>query len=521
MAKSSIKFETAEQSITIVGSIDRRQVLASAGAGMLLSAILPLSARAATSSQVGNKSWAGSLSVADAAGGIRSGEFTVEKYVGALIERANRLTSLNVFISKDDGALLESAREVDRQRAKGAVLGPLAGVPLIVKDNIETRSLTTSAGTIGLRDNHPQRDAAVLASLTSGGALLFGKSNMDELAFGVSSNNQAFGPVHNPYAPDRIAGGSSGGTAAGIAAQIAPAGLGTDTGGSVRIPASLCGIVGFRPSSGRYPRGGAVPFSSTRDEIGPLARTVTDIALMDSLIVGEPMPAVGNLAGIRIGLPKRYFWADLDPETESLMNGAVRRMTDLGIIFQEVDLPGIDALIDAVAPVLGYEMTRTIGDYLVATGSPLSVAQLFALVRSPDVRALYDGVVGAKISNAAYVEALDRTRPRLQVIFDDCFRQNGLSALLFPATPYPATPIGQEVVKLNNADSSVHVAFFHNANPGSAIGMPGLVMPAGMTSAGLPVGMELDGRAGSDRLLLSLGRALEKHFPVSPPRIAA
>lgn len=456
------------------------------------------------------------LTASEAASRIRTGDLKAESYVSALISRADRQAALNIFISCDNAALLENARNIDKRRANGAVLGPLAGIPLLVKDNIETKSLTTSAGTLGLKDNRPQLNAAVLERLYGADALLFGKTNMDELAFGVSSNNKAYGPVRNPYDLERTAGGSSGGTAAGIAAHISPIGLGTDTGGSTRIPSSLCGIAGLRPSSGRYPRGGVVPFSRTRDEIGILGRSLDDLMLMDSLIVPEPRQPIASLKGLRLGLPKRYFWWAMTPETQILMDETIRRLKAAGVVFVDVELPGLEDLLAAIGPILAYEMNATIGHYLRSTGSPLTVEQLFGQVRSPDVLGAYKQTAALNISNSAYIQALNVARPRLQILYDECFRTSGVAALMFPATPCPAPLLSANTVTLGGEDVHVMHAMFHNANPASAAGIPGLVLPAGLTKAGLPVGIELDGPTGSDSRLLAIGSLIQKSLPPIP-----
>ena len=223
-----------------------------------------------------------SLTAADLTAKIRQGDITAEAAVTALLARADRLKDLNVFISVNRTGALAAARAIDLGRkANKAKLAPrpLAGLPLIVKDNIDAAGIPSTAGCRGLAENRPAKNAPVLAPLLAADAILLGKANMHELADGITSNNAGYGAVHNPYNRDLIPGGSSGGTAAGIAARIAPAGLGTDTAGSVRIPSSLCGVAGLRPTAKRYPLDGIVPLSHTRDTPGPIARTVADVAL--------------------------------------------------------------------------------------------------------------------------------------------------------------------------------------------------------------------------------------------------
>jgi len=199
------------------------------------------------------------LGIAEAAEAIRAGDITAESLSDALLARAAASANLGAFITLESDRVREAAREADRRRASGASLGPLHGVPLALKDNLDTADLPTSGGTPGLAGQRPKRNAAIVEKLLTAGAIVLGKCNMHELAFGITNNNAAFGPARNPYAPDRIPGGSSGGTAVAVAARLAPGGVGTDTGGSVRVPAALCGIAGFRPSTGRWSQAGIIP----------------------------------------------------------------------------------------------------------------------------------------------------------------------------------------------------------------------------------------------------------------------
>ncbi|MEO8059617.1 MAG: amidase family protein, partial [Burkholderiales bacterium] len=228
------------------------------------------------------------MNSAQAVAAIRTGRLSAEAYVSTLLARAEQLKDLNAFIVLDRAGAIAAARKVDAMRSSGVALPRLAGLPIVVKDNINTRDLPTTAGTAALRDVRPKANAPTLQTLIDAGAIVLGKTNMHELAFGITSTNLTSfaGPVKNPYDTSRIPGGSSGGTAAAIAARIVPSGLGTDTGGSTRVPAALCGIVGLRPSVGnggaerRYDSAGVVPISHTRDTVGPMGRSVADVALL-------------------------------------------------------------------------------------------------------------------------------------------------------------------------------------------------------------------------------------------------
>ncbi|HSV51225.1 MAG TPA: amidase family protein, partial [Burkholderiaceae bacterium] len=302
------------------------------------------------------------LTATGAVAAIREGRLTTVAYVSTLIARAKQLAGMNAVITLNETGALAAARAVDARRAAGQPLARLAGLPLLVKDNINTSDLPTSGGTPALKAFQPKANAPTLQALLDAGAIVLGKANMHELAFGITSTNAATGFVKNPYDLNRIPGGSSGGTAAGIAARIAPAGLGTDTGGSTRVPSALCGTVGMRPSVGnggagrRYDGSGVIPISHTRDTVGAMGRSVADVALLDSVIAGTPVPAPASLRGLRLGLPRAYFWDNLDTELAAILNAAVQRLTDAGVVFVAAELAGIGALNDKVSfPVALYE----------------------------------------------------------------------------------------------------------------------------------------------------------------------
>jgi mandelamide amidase len=249
-----------------------------------------------------------SLSAVELLAALDSRKVSVDQHVAALIGRMQQWRHLNSIVGFDEAQLLRAAREKSDERASGKSRGVLHGVPFVAKDNIDTVDLPTTGCTPALRGNRPPRNAPVLQRLLDAGAVLFGKANMHELAFGITNNHGAFGAARNPYNPECIPGGSSGGSAAAVAAGIAPFALGSDTGGSVRIPAALCGIAGLRPTLGRYPQEGIVPISPTRDTAGPLARTVEDLALVDGVISGDASALQPvKLADLRIGVPRDDF----------------------------------------------------------------------------------------------------------------------------------------------------------------------------------------------------------------------
>jgi len=455
------------------------------------------------------------LSATEAAARIRAGTLKSEDLVRALVDVIERKRDLNAFITFDRERAIASAHKSDTLAARKAFAGPLHGVPIVVKDNIHVAGLPNSAGTPALRDFVPTRNAAVAEKLIRAGAIVLGKTNMHELAFGITSNNAAFGPARNAYDPSRIAGGSSGGTANAIAARMAAAGLGTDTGGSVRIPAALNGIAGLRPTLGRYSQDGITPIAHTRDTAGPMAREVADLVLLDTIITGARDRVTATpLEGLRLGVCRALFFRSLDPATEQLADATLDRLRAAGAELVDVDMPGLVDLNGKISfPVALYEARADLTRYLKRYRPALDLATLAGRIASPDVKGLFANAIvpGAKdaIPEKVYLEAL-AARPLLQRLYAETFRKHRIAALVFPTTPLPAAPVGDDdKTLLNGAEVPTFPTFIQNTDPGSNAGLPGLSVPIGRTAAGLPVGLELDGPAGSDRRLLGIGLALE------------
>lgn len=463
------------------------------------------------------------LTSSQAIAAIRDGSLSAETYVTTLIARAEKLKDLNALITLNKTGALAAARSIDAMRKNGSALPALAGLPIVVKDNINTRDLPTTGGTPALRNVQPTSNAPSLQKLIDAGAIVLGKANMHELAFGMTNTNLApfAGSVKNPYDKTRIPGGSSGGTAAAIAARIVASGLGTDTGGSSRVPAALCGIVGLRPSVGnggaqrRYTDTNAVvPISHTRDTIGPMGRTVADVALLDSVITGRIMPCAIGLKGLRIGVPAS-FWAGMDTQLSAVMDTAKAKLAGVGMVFVDVDTVGLAALNDKVSsPIVAHELIIDIPAYLAATGViGITVDDIAAQVASPDVKGIFGAILGGAF-DGAYTDAINVFRPKLQTLYASYFAANALDAMMFPTTILPATSIdavnGSSTVSINGGvPVNTFEAYIRNTNPGSNAGIPGLSIPAGMTAGGLPVGLELDGPLGSDDKLLGIGMAIE------------
>lgn len=458
------------------------------------------------------------LSATEAAARIRAGTLKSEDLVRALVDVIERKRDLNAFITFDRERALAAARKADGLAARKSFAGPLHGVPIVVKDNIHVAGLPNTAGTPGLKAFVPSRNAPVAEKLIRAGAIVLGKTNMHELAFGVTSNNAAFGPARNAYDPTRIAGGSSGGTGNAVAARMAAAGLGSDTGGSVRIPAALNGISGLRPTLGRYAQDGITPIAHTRDTAGPMARQVADLVLLDTIITGaRDKVTAAPLKGVRLGVYRALFFRDLDTETEQVTQAALDRLQEAGVEIVPVDMPGLVDLNGKVGfPVALYEAGVDLAKYLTRYRIGLDVKGLAERIASPDVKGLFASsiVPGAKdaIPQKVYLDAL-AARPALQQLYAETFKKYNITALAFPTTPLPAAPIGDdEKTKLNGADVPTFLTFIQNTDPGSNAGIPGLTVPVGRTPAGLPIGLALDGPTGSDRRLLAIGLALEALF---------
>jgi len=340
---------------------------------------------------------------------------------------------------------------------------------------------------------------------------------MHELAYGITSNNEAFGAVGNPYAPTTFAGGSSGGTAAAVSGRLVPAGLGTDTGGSVRIPAGLTGIFGFRPSIDRYPKGGITPISTTRDTAGPMARTVADLILLDAVITGgDHELAAKDLSGLRFGVPRRFFYDNLDGETATVIEAALTKLQAAGAVLIEVDMADFSApLAGSSTPIAMSEFFQELPEYLKRTEPPVDFDDLVAQVASPDVQGIINGTIAeGGIPAEVYRDAITVHRPALQQIYADYFKEHQVVGILFPTTLLPARPIAgsHDTVELNGEQVPTFRSYARNTDPGSTAGIPGLSVPVGLTGGGLPVGLELDGPAGSDRDVLAVGLALEKLY---------
>ncbi len=453
------------------------------------------------------------LDLKAAASALRRGDFAAEDYARALLARGRRFTWLNAFISQDRDAVLEAARSADEARAAGAPLGPLHGVPVVIKDNIETAALTTTAGTAALRGFRPGRDAPVAARLLAAGAILLAKANMHELAIGATSNNHTFGAVHNPYRRGYHPGGSSGGTAAAVAARLSPAGLGSDTAGSVRMPAALCGLVGLRPATGRYPGTGVVPLSVMRDTVGPMTRSVADAVLLDGLLSGQPVrPVRRDLKGLRIGVPRTWFWEHLDAETEGVALAALDDLKAAGAVLVEAPMDDIVALNRRLGlAVILFEAMRDLPRYLAEGGTGVGLEELIAGVTTPNVKRFFVQARGPDAPTPeAYARAIGEVRPALQRAYSEYFRAHRLVAAVYPTTPLPSRPIDAQDMVLYLGQRVYARVYLRNIDASANAGLASISVPAGLTRDGLPVGLEFVVPMGAEQVLFEVAAAFER-----------
>lgn len=451
------------------------------------------------------------------------------KQIDALIARYKTVSHLNAVTHFDASYLQAEAEKLATLSDTEKATRPLYGIPFIVKDNIDTKSMPSSAGTPALKGKTPPQNAPAIDRLLQAGAILAGKTNMHELAFGITSNNPTFGPVRNPYQLDKIAGGSSGGTAAAIAAGLTEIGLGTDTGGSIRIPAALCGIIGFRPTIDRYDNRGVLPLSHTRDTIGLMAKQIDLLARFDSVLANAPTGQgaqetdtieAKDPAQLRLGVPHAYFHDILDDQTAACFDQVKARLEAAQVTLIAAELDNVAGLNEAVSfPIVLYEVMQDLPAYLAARGQ-VDLDTLIAQIASQDVKAIMRSLTGeGAMPQATYQAAMETHRPALQETYRAYFDTHALDAMLIMTTPLPASAIGEdETVSLCGEQVPVFNSFIRNTDPTSNAGYPALTLPAGLSAQGLPIGVELVAPAHKDRQLLQIGASLINILgEISPP----
>jgi aspartyl-tRNA(Asn)/glutamyl-tRNA(Gln) amidotransferase subunit A len=441
-----------------------------------------------------------------------------------LLARIEQLDpQLNAYISVTPDLALAQAKKTEaelfapRGRKGHCDRGPLHGIPISLKDNINTAGIRTTAGSKILRNFIPLHDAPLVTQLLGAGATLLGKTNMHEFAYGVTSNNPHYGPVHNPWNLARIPGGSSGGSAAAVAAGLCYGSIGTDTGGSIRIPASLCGIVGLKPTIGRVNTDGTIPLSPHFDCIGPLARTAQDAALLlepilvrakHELRLSSACKSSSQIKTFKLGLPREFFFDLISADVLDVFHAALHSFCSLDARIESVSMPLLEETEDAGNQIAWPEATHY---HEQAGWFPARSAEY-----GEDVRSRLE--MGTKVSATAYLQALelrDKFIQQIHLAMGDA----GVDALVVPTTPIIAPLINEETTRINEKDYSTRALLLRNNRPANLAGVPAISFPCGFTPAGLPVGLQLIGAVTDEHLLLRIARKFERAHPqtLRPP----
>ena len=468
------------------------------------------------------------LTITEARARLDAGEITSAALTEALLDRIAAVDNqVRAYLAISDDLAIEQARAADARRAQGASAGPLDGIPLAIKDVITTEGLTTTCGSKILENFVPPYDATAVARLKDAGAVLLGKTNCDEFAMGSSTERSAFFPTRNPWDLERVPGGSSGGSAAAVAASIALGSLGTDTGGSIRQPASLCGVTGLKPTYGRVPRYGLVAFGSSLDQIGPFAWTARDCALIlgaiagadprDSTAAPQPVPDYaaalsGDVRGLRVGVPKEYFVEGMEAGVEAAVRGALDVLRDNGAELVEVSLPHTKYALPAYYIIAPAEASANLARY---DGVRYGVKQPGDSYWDELERTRGSGfgaevrrriMLGTYALSAGYYDAYYRRAQQVRTLirrdFQQAFAQ--VDILAAPTAPTVAFKIG--------AKTDDPLAMYLEdvcTLPVNLAGMPGLVVPCGF-SENLPVGLQLIGRPFDESTLLRAGDAYQR-----------
>jgi aspartyl-tRNA(Asn)/glutamyl-tRNA(Gln) amidotransferase subunit A len=465
-------------------------------------------------------------SIAEVGRFYRSRRLSPVELTQIILQRIERLNPrINAYLTVSaESALLEakaaeSALCVKAGKKSRRDLGPLHGVPLSLKDNLYTKDVRTTGGSQILRDFVPLHDAAVVASLKNAGAVLLGKTNLHEFAYGVTSNNPHFGPVRNPWDLERIPGGSSGGSAAALAAGFCYGSIGTDTGGSIRIPASLCGIAGLKPGIGRVSMDGAIPLSTTLDFVGPMARNVGDTALLFEAICtrrkNERRLCVSRVPSPRrrprIGVPKHFFFDVVSAEVQQAFDAALVTLKKLGAKLKEVSLPYLQESEKAGNEIAWAEATLY---HQEAGWYPARSAEY-----GEDVRARLE--MGEKVTAVEYLKALE-LREKFIAGFHLALLENQVDALVTPTTPIPAPRIAEEKVSIGGREHSTRALLLRLNRPANLGGIPAISIPCGLTVQGLPVGLQFMAGVTDEPLLIELAARFEQASPLNArPRLGA
>lgn len=460
---------------------------------------------------------------------LKRREVTSEEVTRACLERIEATDAIvNSFVSLCPDRALAAAREADQRLAAGNSVTPLTGVPVALKDVIVTRGVLTTAGSKILGNFIPPYDATVTERLKESGAVILGKLNCDEFAMGSSTENSAFGPSHNPWDLERVAGGSSGGSATAVAARQCFGSLGTDTGGSIRLPASFCGVAGMKPTYGRVSRYGIVAYASSLDQVGPLGKTVVDCALLleavagfdarDSTSIAAPVPPYAErleegIQGLRIGVPAEYFRAGIEPEVEGAVRNAIAELGELGAEILDVSLPHTEYAIACYYLIATAEASSNLARYDgirygVRTSGAADMVEMYCQTRSRGFgrevkRRIMLGTyaLSAGYYDAYYLKA-QKARTLIREDFAKTFEKcDVIACAVSPTTAFRIGEKTSDPVKMYLSD-----VFTTSAN---LAGLPALSVPCGFDSRGLPIGLQLIGRPLAEETLLRVGRAYE------------
>jgi len=468
-------------------------------------------------------------SLRELAAGVAAGRWKSRDLVDAYLDRIKRLDEkLGCFLLVDAAGARQAADAIDRKVAAGDSVGPLAGVPIGLKDIFVTRGMETTAGSKILKGFIPPYESTVSGRLAAAGAINLGKINMDEFAMGSSNENSAYKPVRNPWDLERVPGGSSGGSAAALAASLCAGTLGTDTGGSIRQPASLCGIVGVKPTYGRVSRYGVIAFASSLDHPGPFGRTVEDAAALLEVIAGHdpmdstsiPQPAgsyvkacSAGIAGLRIGMPKEYFQSGMDPEIEAAVRAAIDELGRAGAKVVPVSLPHTQYAIATYYLICTAEASSNLARYDGVryghrTAEAASLEELYAKTRGegfgkePKRRI----ILGTYVLRAGYYEAYYGKALRVRRLIANDFSAafNECDVLVTPTSPTPAFKLGER-----SADPlEMYLADIYTVAPPLA-GVPALSQCCGFTRSGLPIGLQTIGPALGEEAVFRVAGAYQ------------
>ena len=476
------------------------------------------------------------LSAAEIARGVAQGRFSAEEVSREHFARIKGAEPrLRAFVTLLEDEALAAARAVDTKRAKGAQLGALAGVPVALKDNILLKGVETTCSSKILRGYRAAYDATVVQRMRAADAVFIGKTNLDEFAMGSSTENSAFFKTANPWNLDCVPGGSSGGSAAAVAAGFAPLALGSDTGGSIRQPAAFCGVVGLKPTYGLVSRYGLIAFASSLDQIGPLARTIEDAALAlrvmgghdardtTSAAVSAAQPALDaceaaeNIKGLRIGLPKEYFIKGLDSEIEAAVRDSVKTLESLGAEVVEISLPHTQYAVSAYYVIAPSEASSNLARfdgirYGFSAQGARNLKELYEASRGegfgPEVKRRI--MLGTYALSSGYYDAYygkaQRVRTLIKRDFEAAFSKVDL--IVAPTTPTPPFRFGDKT----RDPLSMYLSDIFTI-PSNMAGNASLSIPCGLTRGGLPMGLQLIGDVFREGLALRAARALERARP--------